>query len=82
MFQTKKTSNIVPELKFIIKNKNWINKIITTMDKKNILNKQFLKLVKKTLKIKKASNSFHVWQLINIYLFLNHYKNLRKKQDL
>ncbi len=78
LFQTKKTSSIVPELKIILKNKVWVQKIFYSLKKKNILNKQFLKTVKKTLEIKKAKNSFHVWQLINVYLFLNHFKNLKK----
>ncbi len=78
LFQTRKTSSIVPELKIILKNKIWIQKIFNTLNKKNIFNEQFLKSVKKTLKIKKAKNSFHVWQLINIYLLLNHFQNLKK----
>jgi asparagine synthase (glutamine-hydrolysing) len=78
LFQIKKISDGVPQLEIIKKNKFWMNKILKTIKSKNTLNGQFIESVEKTLKNNKSKNSFHVWQLLNTYLFNNHIKNLKK----
>lgn len=76
MFKEKKRSSNVPEKKILFMNKDWIIKNIEKLKKlKKIKNKYFLNFYNNFHR-KKKINSFHIWQLININLFINHYKKL------
>lgn len=80
IFKEKKRSSSVPEFEVLLKNREQIlNKFNCLKNLKKIKNEYFMKAEKK-FATKKSSNSFHIWQIINIYLFLNHFQTLKKKQ--
>ena len=73
-----KISNMVPELKMLLSNKNWILKNLNDLKKFSLVKDKFFIAAYLTLKSNKKQNSFHLWQLININLFLSHFKKLKK----
>jgi len=75
LFLNKKRSNLVPQLEIINSNKEWCLKIFDKLKKKKIIPLKFF--VNATTSIyKKTKNSFHIWQLLNLYLFFEHIKKL------
>ncbi len=79
IFKEKKRSNSVPEFQILLKNKKKIFKIFKYLrNLKKIKDIYFLNAEKKLMS-KKNSNSFHIWQIINIYLFLKHFEFLKKR---
>ena len=79
LFLNKKRSNLVPQLEIINSNKKWCLEIFIKLKKNKMVPMEFILAAQKSLK-KKIGNSFHVWQLINLFLFFKHIKEL-KKQD-
>ena len=79
LFLNKKRSHLVPQLEIINLNKKWCINIFNKLQKRKIIPIEFfLKATNSLNKI--TNNSFHVWQIINLYLFLNHVENLKKKK--
>ncbi len=77
LFLNKKRSNLVPELEIINSNRTYYLKNLNLLKKNNNLQEIYFKNAIKSLD-KKKSNSFHIWQLINLHLFYEHFKNLKK----
>ena len=79
IFEEKKRSNNIDEKKILLKNKKWVLKNIEDIKKiKKIKNKYFIKFNKNFIN-KKIHNSFHLWQLININIFVENIKKLKKQ---
>ena len=79
IFEEKKRSNNIDEKKILLKNKKWILKNIEELKKiKKIKKKYFIKF-KKNFINKKIHNSFHLWQLININIFVENIRKLKKQ---
>ena len=78
LFLNKKRSNLVPQLEIINSNKKWCVEIFNKLKKENVVPLNFFSVAIESLK-KKKINSFHIWQLINIYLFIKHMKKLKTR---
>ena len=78
LFLNKKRSNLVPQLEIINSNKKWCMEIFNKLKKENVIPLNFFSVAIESLK-KKKINSFHIWQLINIYLFIKHMKKLKTR---
>ena len=78
LFMEKKRSSSVPQFEILLRNKKWVMKNLKNLKELNKIKKKFFERVEKELKMKKISNSFHIWQMINISLFLKHFENLKK----
>ena len=79
IFEEKKRSNNIDEKKILLKNKKWILKNIEELKKiKKIKKKYFIKFNKNFIN-KKIHNSFHLWQLININIFVENVRKLKKQ---
>ena len=77
LFSNEKTSDLVPQLEIFKSNKNWCQKNLDELEKKNIILKKYFISAKRTFS-KKNVNSFHLWQLINLNLFFENLKKLKK----
>ena len=51
--------------------------IFKKLEKLEFIPSHFISLAIKSMN-KKSTNSFHIWQLINLYIFFEHIKNLKK----
>ncbi len=78
LFMGKKRSRSVPEFEVLKKNKKWVIKNLEKLKKIGIIKTKFFDRIETELKMKKISNSFHIWQLVNINLFIEHFKQLKK----
>ena len=77
IFLNKKRSSLVPELDILNSNKKWCLKILNDLKKNKIIPKNFISTAVESLS-KKSNNTFHIWQLINLHLFFEHFKKLKK----
>ena len=77
LFLSKKRANLVPQLSIINSNKKWCLDIFKKLEKLEFIPSHFISLAIKSMN-KKSTNSFHIWQLINLYIFFEHVKNLKK----
>jgi len=77
LFLNKKRSALVPELAIINSNKKWCLNIFNKLKSKKIVPHKYFEVAINSLN-KKKTNSFHIWQLINLHLFYSHYKKLKK----
>ena len=78
LFLNKKRSNLVPQLEIINSNKKWCMEIFNKLKRDKVVPSNFFLVAIQSLK-KKKINSFHIWQLINIHLFIEHIKKLKMR---
>jgi asparagine synthase (glutamine-hydrolysing) len=79
IFEEKKRSNNIDEKQILLNNKKWVLKNIKELKEIKQIKKKYFVKFNKNFTNKKITNSFHLWQLININIFLQNVKKLKIK---